>query len=241
MNILLLFAITINPAEAIFQRANQAYEQARYDEAICLYDSVLALHKSAEVYFNRANSYFKSGRLGRAMADYLRAWRLDPKDDDINYNLNFVRQFRPDKNPNPPGPFARLLPNLLAPFNPLATRVICAGLFLLFFSSLGLYFLTLRRPLLFIALGLGLFFLASLGSVIYWRGATGQNIAVVVVPEAILRSGPGEEYKEIAAVHDGLEVKILESRTGFVLVQIPGGLGGWVETEALEPVFINAP
>ncbi|MEO0069101.1 MAG: tetratricopeptide repeat protein [candidate division WOR-3 bacterium] len=237
MSILLLFAITITPAEELFQRANENYEQARYEEAIRLYDSALAFVKSAEVYFNRGNSYFKSGSLGKAMADYLRAWRLNPKDNDINYNLNFVRQFRPDKNPNPSSPLSRLFFNLFTPFNPFITRIITAFLFFLFALSLALYFLTLRRSFLFIGLGLGLIFLYCLGSVIYWRGATDPNIAVVVVPEAILRSGPGEEYKEIIAVHDGLEVKILESRAGFVLVQIPGGLGGWVENAAVDRVF----
>ncbi|MEO0054037.1 MAG: SH3 domain-containing protein, partial [candidate division WOR-3 bacterium] len=111
--------------------------------------------------------------------------------------------------------------------------------FSFFLSALFLagYFLWRRFALLIIGLVLTVLFLFGLGSVLYWRGATDRNLAVVVVPEAVLRAGPGGEYREIAAVHDGLEVRIVEHRPEWVLVQIPGGLGGWIERCGVERVF----
>jgi len=41
----------------------------------------------------------------------------------------------------------------------------------------------------------------------------------------------------MVVVHDGLEVLIRETRPGYVLVQMPGGEGGWAETAAVEPIF----
>jgi len=50
-------------------------------------------------------------------------------------------------------------------------------------------------------------------------------------------SCPGEDYKEILEIHDGAELKIREERNGYYLIQLPGGIGGWVKTEGVEKVF----
>jgi len=60
---------------------------------------------------------------------------------------------------------------------------------------------------------------------------------VVVVPEVSAQSGPGQEYKEIILVHDGTEGLIKEQRGDYILIQLPGGVGGWVKKDAVEPVF----
>ncbi len=220
-----------------FQRANAAYEAGRFDEAVRLYDSTLLGVQSPTVYYNRGNAHFRTNRVGRAIADYLRAWRLAPRDPDISFNLSFARQFRVDRNPNPEGMLSRIARTIFTLFNPPVTRVITALIFFLSALFLAGYFLWRRLALLIAGLVLIVLFLFGLGSVIYWRGATARNLAVVVVPEAIVRAGPGGEYREIVAVHDGLEVKIIEHRPEWVLIQIPGGLGGWIERSAVERVF----
>jgi len=231
---------------AYFQAGNNLYEQGNYQEAIAQYDSALVLYQASAILYNRGNAYFKLGRVGLAIADYLRARRLNPRDADINYNLEFARQFRVDKNLNSEGILSRAIRVSLTIFSPPVIRLSAAVLFTLFSIALALYLsaygrwlshITVRRPLLISVLGIFLIFLYCLSSVLYWREATNPNLAVVVVPEAILRSGPGEEYKEIAAVHDGLEAKIIERRPEWLLLQIPGGLGGWVQQDALMQVF----
>ncbi|MCX7732348.1 MAG: tetratricopeptide repeat protein [candidate division WOR-3 bacterium] len=233
----LIFLAQPDHALDCFQRANAAYEAGRFDEAVRLYDSTLLGAQSPTVYYNRGNAHFRANRVGLAIADYLRAWRLAPRDPDINFNLNFARQFRVDRNPNPEGIWSRFVRAIFTVFNPPVTRVITALIFFLSALFLAGYFLRHRSALLIIGLVLTVLFLFGLGSVWYWRGATDRNLAVVVVPEAIVRAGPGSEYREIAAVHDGLEVKIIEHRPEWVLIQIPGGLGGWIERSALERVF----
>ena len=60
---------------------------------------------------------------------------------------------------------------------------------------------------------------------------------MVVVPEVAALSGPSEESKQILLVHDGSEVRIREARGDYLLVQLPGGGGGWVRKEAVERVY----
>ena len=70
-----------------------------------------------------------------------------------------------------------------------------------------------------------------------WRNEVRSVPAVVVVPEAVALSGPGDEYKEILTLHDGTELTVREVRGEYVLIQIPGGIGGWVREEILTLVF----
>src|SRR5262249_54460599 len=46
---------------------------------------------SVAVYFNLGNAWFKSGQLGRAIAAYRQAERLNPRDPDVRANLQFAR------------------------------------------------------------------------------------------------------------------------------------------------------
>jgi uncharacterized protein YraI len=52
-----------------------------------------------------------------------------------------------------------------------------------------------------------------------------------------LRSGPGEDYKDIVVVHDGLEASIRSRRGRYVLLQVPGGTGGWADSSSVELIF----
>jgi uncharacterized protein YgiM (DUF1202 family) len=115
---------------------------------------------------------------------------------------------------------------------------VLAGLFFfLALASLALLFVRGERSFGWIALGLGVLFLYCFISAASWGAVASPAHAVVVQPELTLRSGPGAEYKEIAVVHDGLEVMLREQRPGYVLIQIPGGDGGWVESASVERLF----
>ena len=77
-----------------FEEANRLYQDRKFDSAIVLYEKILADSvESAPLYFNLGNAYFKTGDIGHAILNYLRAQRLNPGDDDIEANLAFARGF----------------------------------------------------------------------------------------------------------------------------------------------------
>jgi len=162
---------------------------------------------------------------------------LKPHDEDIRHNLAYARQFRPDKSLTIENPLLRMLTTFLRLPDAGSARLLAGLFFLLGSVSLALLFVRGQRLFGWIALGFGVLFLFCLLSSASWSAVVGTDRAVVVQPELTLRSGPGEEYKEIAVVHDGLEVTIREERPGYVLVQIPGGDGGWVESSSVERIF----
>jgi tetratricopeptide (TPR) repeat protein len=221
----------------MFGRGNAAYEAGNYLQAVALYDSAAAGMTSPELLYNRGNAHFKLGEIGRAIADYNRAYVLKPHDKDIIHNLAFARQFRPDKSLTIENPLTRMLTDALRLLDAASARVLAGLFFFLALAALALLFVRGQRLFGWIAIGLGVLFLYCFISSASWGEVTSPAHAVVVQPELTLRSGPGAEYKEIAVVHDGLEVMLREQRPGYVLIQIPGGDGGWVEAAAVEAVF----
>ena len=225
-----------SPAD-LFSRGNTAYEAGNYLQAVTLYDSAAAGMTSPEVLYNRGNAHFKLGEIGRAIADYNRAYVLKPHDKDIIHNIAFARQFRPDKSLTLENPLTRMLTGFLRLPDAATARVLAGLFFFLVLASLALLFVRGQRLFGWLATVLGVLFLYCFISSASWGEVTSPAHAVVVLPELTLRSGPGPEYKEIAVVHDGLEVMLREQRPGYVLIQIPGGDGGWVETASVEPIF----
>jgi uncharacterized protein YraI len=94
-----------------------------------------------------------------------------------------------------------------------------------------------RAVLVAVALVFGTLSLFCLITQWVWAGEVNAQPAAVVAPEVNALSGPGEEYKQILLLHDGNEVRVRESRGGYLLVQLPGGSGGWIRTNAVERVY----
>jgi len=220
-----------------FARGNDEYEAGRFDRALALYDSAAAAGSGAAVYYNRGNAYFRLGEVGRAIADYSRAWVMRPHDRYARHNLAFARQFRPDRTGAADNQILRGITDFFRLPDVWTARLGAGLCFLLAASLLGLFFVHGRRFLLWAAVGLAALFCYGLVSTVSWAAVVDPDRAVVIVPELTLRAGPGAEYKDIAVVHDGLEVTVRERRPEWLLVQVPGGEGGWVEVASIEAVF----
>jgi tetratricopeptide (TPR) repeat protein len=77
--------------DGMFMDGQAAYDEGRYAEAIHCYESMLSNGVvNAEVHYNLANAFFKSGDLPPAVRHYRTAWYTAPRDPDINANLHFA-------------------------------------------------------------------------------------------------------------------------------------------------------
>src|SRR5882724_4891553 len=70
--------------------ANQLYDSGKFAEAAAAYEKIEP--KTAYVYYNLGNAWFRQGKLGLAILNYERARRLTPRDPDILANLKFAEQ-----------------------------------------------------------------------------------------------------------------------------------------------------
>lgn len=73
--------------------ANQLYVAGHYAEAAQIYEEQIAQGvQDSTLYYNLGNAYFQQGDMGRAALNLQRAAHLDPRDPDIQANLELVRQ-----------------------------------------------------------------------------------------------------------------------------------------------------
>ena len=85
----LLSAIVISPLNAQtsidvdWKRAEELYANKQYTEAADVYAEMFQYGESAALYYNYANTLYKSNQIGLAILNYERALRLDPTNEDI--------------------------------------------------------------------------------------------------------------------------------------------------------------
>jgi len=231
------FLFTFVEAIQLYNTGNKYYAENNFQSAIECYENALKYCKNKDIYYNLGNAYFKSGKIGKAIIQYRKAYFLSPRDEDISYNLKFLRNFRPDRTTHIPNPFFQFLDQLFHHFSLKESNILSSITFLFIAVFLSLYLIYRNKLLLSLGIIGSLFFIYFLITSILWQAEKNSNSAVVVVNELKAYSGPGEEYKEILIIHDGTEAKIREERNGYYLIQLPGGIGGWVKTDGIERIF----
>ena len=63
------------------------------------------------------------------------------------------------------------------------------------------------------------------------HSAADRGDAIVLVASSDVRSGPGETNPQLVEIHEGLKVRVVGSREGWLQVSLPNGITGWVREE----------
>jgi tetratricopeptide (TPR) repeat protein len=234
--LLFFIFIQLGPAE-IYNSGNAYYAQGDYKNAIEAYEQALERTSNKELLYNLGNAYFKSGRIGRALVQYRRAWLISPRDEDVKHNILFARSYRVDRAQTVPNPFTAAVAGVFHFFSFFESSALAAASFFLCSLFAAWFLISRRRILSWGACGCGFLFLFFFTTTQVWQSEKSLEHAVVTVPEVSAYSGPGDEHKEILVLHDGTEVRIRAERSGYFLVQLPGGMGGWVSKESVERLF----
>jgi len=235
-------------AVGLFEQANRAYEEGRYEEAGRIYEEILAagtMHGT--VLYNLGNAYFKMNRLGEAILAYERAQRLLPRDEDVAANLQLARELTVDKiaREDPPLPVRWLT----YPARALNVDELTWVSFILYLLTASLVVLgiwarpvRLRKKVLVSALVAGVLLVVSASSLagkIYRQ--TSADRAVILAAAVDARSGPGDDYTRIFTAHEGTTVRVRQRREGWYLIALPNGLGGWIPDQTAEFISRQEP
>ncbi len=232
-------AIAQSPA-VHFEAANGFYKEGAYEEAAKRYDTILKLgYESAEVYYNLGNCYFKSNQLGLAILNYKRAEQLDPFDDEIRRNLSLAQKAAIDDFEIMPLPLFRsaylkflllLSADTWAILGLIGLSLLIIGSFLYLFSDLG------RLGFILGSVGLiGALLFTSLA--VANRNHLKKNVpAIVMSASSYAKSGPGDKAEDVFILHEGAEVKVIESYEGWRKIKLPDGKVGWILGEDIEVI-----
>jgi tetratricopeptide (TPR) repeat protein len=224
-------------ADASWASAQKLYDAGDFSAAADAYQGLLATDPgSAALNYDLGDCLYREGKLGPAVASFLRAYKAAPRDGDIAYNLNLALQkagesLVPDGTP----PFVFQL------FHGLS-RAELAGLFwVLWWAALLLLtlHLVLSRRASRACLKPGLACLALAGIAGLWWLARVQSAprdpGVIVQADAQIRSGPGENFSVGFTAPAGRRVTILDHKHGWVEVGVlKEGAEGWLPSDAVE-------
>ncbi|HEU4366283.1 MAG TPA: tetratricopeptide repeat protein [Candidatus Krumholzibacteria bacterium] len=249
--------------DALFLQGNEAYEAGDFGGAIEHYQALAARGVAhADLFYNLGNAYFESGDLGRAVLWYERARRVDPRHDDTRANLALVRSLLRDQQLVVEGGglrdaalswhrrttvgesvaiasgFYGLLCLLAALFVFRNEPRAAAFLRRMSLLSPGRLFGLGPGPDVALAMAVALVVVALFAgsSWVKLRADHARTRGVVVTEEVSVFSGPSRDATVQFKVHEGTALLVRESRPGWIRVELPGDLSGWVDAGALERI-----
>ena len=223
----------VDPVRLVAE-GNQAYTAGDLAQARTLYEQAEALGvDDAVLHFNLANVHARQGHLGLAVAGYLRALRLDPRNGDAKANLAWVRSHSQDLEL-----LGGNLPLFIAQLYAFEESLTLGEWSVVFIGAVwllagllawGWYHQTispwLRRTLLTVAV-----MVAVSGAVTGWRYQREEvrRQAVVIAEQVVVRSGPDETFATLFEIHDGLAVTLHDEQDGWARIGLGGDWQGWV-------------
>ncbi len=235
---------SLTAQEALFGEGNRLYQEGDFAGAADRYTAVLdGGFESPEVYYNLGNAHFRLGEIGRAVLNYERAARLNPRGEDIQANLALVDQMLQDRIEPLPRFWVLSVVDwwmALIPGRWLGTIVaVC-------YIALGMaaVLLVLGRPhgwrtALRRAVYGSLAATVLLGGTLLAREAgLGRPEEAVVMPaEARVLSAPSEEGGlTVFTVHEGTRVRIDRRADEWAEIVLADGKVGWLPLSVLEVI-----
>lgn len=242
MNAVIFYTTAILSAtvfDVTFERANRAYQDENYSEAVTLYEQLVADGVvDGAVFFNLGNAYFRSDKLAAAIANYERVLQIDPNFTSAEQNL----QLCIDQTPRGAG---RPLPpdweqSLLFWHYGLSTGASLTAAAVSWLIAWGLLLLRLFRPVPYTRLtAIGAFFLAALFATSVWSKTHPLPLAVAdasEVPVYFDRDAASPVYFQLL---EGDRVAIEQMAPGWLKIEAPSGERGWAQRPAF--VLVGPP
>jgi tetratricopeptide (TPR) repeat protein len=234
--------------ENLYFNANQLYFNGEFDAALNSYQTIInqfdlnSLFVSklcGDVFYNMGNCYYRLDQKGRAILNYERAKVFLPRDDDLNYNLNYVKE--------------SIVDDVVAKENILSGIFFWVNLFtvkeiLFVFSGVNFF--------LFLFLSLRMFYKTELNFylavffLIAWLFSSGflglkvfqtkyDDRVVVVDTEVSVYAGPDKKDTLLFKLHEGTIALSERTEYGFSLIRIHDNKRGWVPLSSIEKIILG--
>lgn len=221
----------------VFKAANNLYEKSDFTGAIEKYKILVeAGIKNKTIYYNLGNAYYKTNKIGLAVLNYKRAFRMSPGDKDIIANMAFAREKIVDQIKYEK-PFPQIIWENIIYLLTLNEWIMLSVVLYLLFMFLTIVSVLKRdviaelvfyKYLLFIILCVSIIFSGS--SYLFYD----QLEAVITVDEVDVRNGPGENYSKGFILHEGTETYVESDSGNWAEIILSNGLKGWVEKSNIQ-------
>ena len=248
--LLAVLALPLVAANANIDKANQAYKQELYNEALELYlQEAEKTGVSSALYCNIGDTYYRLKDNVHAVLYYERALLLDPSNSDARFNLEFVRGKMQLPDDAGDSWFSNWVDQTVSRLSSNAWAVIAIISFLLFLAGVAAYMFmdnVLMRKIGFFggAVLIVVCILANLAAFHVYHKATSGNGAIVMPETVTLSTAPREprdKEEEAFELQQGTRVEIIDSiadKTSgkWLQVSTAGGHKAWINAKDIEVI-----
>lgn len=239
-----LSANDISYVDSLWNVANEAYSEGRWDDAAADYERISGMGlESAALYCNTGDAYFKGGNIPMAILYYERALKADPSYSDARFNLDLMNQMIQDRiNPVPEFILKAWTRNLCYKMDS-DSWAVCFLVFLALTMAMLLIFLLAptpggRRTGFFIGIVTLLMAVASLSFSIWQKQDNmSADSAIVMRPVTSVKSSPSSESStDLFILHEGTKVKILDAVGRWNNIELADGRQGWIPSDDIQVI-----
>lgn len=243
---MITLAVLSPSTENQFQAGLDAYWKGEYARAVSTFEVLTQEHDDTfAIWYNYGTALGRVGKTGEAVYAFERALLLKPGDADAAANLAEVKRRAIDALSDTQQEQQLILPalerdsaSLFRRYTGTILNFVFALCWVLFMAALLLARTSNKSQLRTIGFFFTLvFFLLSMGAATlrlgkaYWVDDVAKG--VVVTPLAEARQGPGDQYRSVAKVMDGVKVSVLGVDGGWTLIELNAGRTAWLQTTAL--------
>ncbi|HUI08531.1 MAG TPA: tetratricopeptide repeat protein [Verrucomicrobiae bacterium] len=215
------------------------YDEGKFAQAVAVYEKIEP--KTASVYYNLGNAWYREGKLGWAIFNYERARKLAPRDPDILANLKFAEQrLGVDDVNTSPHAVQRFLRSVIASRTANEWSAYEMMAFWLTVLAVGVYIFIPKVRTGFLILAAAGFVGFAVSTWALSDEVIGNRTApqgVVVVSGVDARFAPLSDSTVHFKLTEGTNIVIREDRDQWLLVERADGQQGWVKTDAIGRVL----
>lgn len=230
-------AIYATSEHELVEKAEKAYKEKHFNEAITSYETLLNNgYQSYQLHYNLGNAYFRLNQIGQAIYHYELANKLAPNHNDVLTNLEIANTKTIDKIEAKENFLASAFKNKMV--NSLSSTEWAWSSILFLFLSLAMIFLffsstsaTLKKSGFFLGLISLIGFILSMSmGYISLNDKKEIHFAIIVSKETKIYNEPEDNQNQKFSLHEGTKVKVLESNKEWTSIQLENGNEGWVKT-----------
>jgi tetratricopeptide (TPR) repeat protein len=244
---MIIFLIFINSLlfsqnyEANFNKANKLFQSNEFQKAITEYENLSQENlKSAELFYNLGNAYYRNEQIGLAILNYNKALKLDDGFEDARFNLAIAKLKTIDKFEEVPKFFLDDINDSIArTFNEkqwtiinISFSFVLLGLFIFFRTRKSSN--SKKQALILIFITIFFFAFTSFYGYKQLKYESSYTNGVITATSTYIKSSPDENSKDLIILHEGTSFELLDKVGDWVELKLSDGNKGWASIHDIQ-------
>ena len=220
--------------DELFNSANKFYSENKYEEAIQIYEKIIARDFFTEdLYLNLGNAYFQNLENGSARWSYEMGLKLNPRNPDLKNNNNVNKNYIENYIEVPRNSIIDFINLFFQSFS--LNQFILINSIMILLTSLSFFIKKLFKvkvlDRLFIVLIIISFIFVSI-TFIKNLWDHNNNFAIIIEQESVVYSAPYlNQAIEQSVFYSGNKVKVVQQTESWIEVSSFDGRKGWIQAQ----------